>query len=368
MKKALLFSRFFVGILFIFSGLIKANDPMGLSYKMQEFFEVWGWHFMNDWTLAMSILMIAFEIIAGVAVIIGWQFAIFSWLLLLLILFFTFLTGYALFSGEIRECGCFGDCIKLKSEESFIKDIILTFFILFLFAKRSTVTTIGSNKSGWIIMVITVIFSFLSQWYVLRHLPFIDCLPYKVGVDINEGRKIPAGAIPDSTVITFVYRNNNKKVEFDADHFPSDFSDSTYTFIERYDKIVRKGNAIPPIKDFMFVNSNNIDTTEDLLHKDGKIVVVFAKTWKSQWSKDIHELNELAKSKKINLIIASARPDIARTMVSDIPVMSSDFVAIKTAARVDPTIYILEKGVIVGKWALPDMKKTKKFLVKTDSN
>src|SRR5437016_3413120 len=107
MKILVNLARIIVGILFIFSGLVKANDPLGLSYKMQEFFEVWGWDFLNDYTLAFSVLMIAFEIIAGVAVLLGWRMKLFSWLLLLLIIFFTFLTGYAVFSGKIRTCGCF---------------------------------------------------------------------------------------------------------------------------------------------------------------------------------------------------------------------------------------------------------------------
>src|SRR6185503_12822134 len=104
MRILLNISRIIVGVLFIFSGLIKANDPLGLSYKMQEFFEVWGITFLNHYTLAFSVIMIAFEIIAGVAVLVGWQMRLFSWLLLLLIIFFTFLTGYALFSGKIKEC------------------------------------------------------------------------------------------------------------------------------------------------------------------------------------------------------------------------------------------------------------------------
>src|SRR5688572_1775777 len=132
-------ARVIVGVLFIFSGLIKANDPLGLSYKMQEFFEVWGMHWMNDLTLALSILMIAFEIIAGVAVLVGWKMRLFSWLLLLLILFFTFLTGYALFSGKIRECGCFGNCIPLTADQSFIKDLVLLALIGFIFANRGRI-------------------------------------------------------------------------------------------------------------------------------------------------------------------------------------------------------------------------------------
>src|SRR5215213_7917371 len=134
MKTVLLIIRWIVGLLFIFSGLVKANDPLGLSYKMQEFFEVWGMHALNDFTLAFSVVMIAFEIVAGIAVLIGWKFRIFSWMLLLLILFFTFLTGYAVLSGKIKECGCFGDCIKLTAMDSFVKDLILLGLIVFLFA------------------------------------------------------------------------------------------------------------------------------------------------------------------------------------------------------------------------------------------
>ncbi|HTB24025.1 MAG TPA: MauE/DoxX family redox-associated membrane protein, partial [Puia sp.] len=107
MKKTFLnTARLLVGILFIFSGLVKANDPLGLSYKMQEFFEVWNLAALDTWTLGFSVIMIVFEILAGVAVILGWRMRLFAWLLLLLIIFFSFLTGYAVISGKIRECGC----------------------------------------------------------------------------------------------------------------------------------------------------------------------------------------------------------------------------------------------------------------------
>src|ERR1700748_3841239 len=107
MKILLNITRIIVGVLFIFSGLVKANDPLGLSYKMQEFFEVWGWSALNHYTLAFAMVMNVFEVLAGVGVNSGCGLGLFSWLLLLLIIFFTFLTGYALFSGKIKTCGCF---------------------------------------------------------------------------------------------------------------------------------------------------------------------------------------------------------------------------------------------------------------------
>ena len=103
MKRSLTVIRWFVGLLFIFSGLIKANDPLGLSYKMQEFFEGWGLQSLNDYTLAFALVMNVFEVLAGVAVIIGWRMRLFSWLLLLLIIFFCFLTAYAYLTGNINE-------------------------------------------------------------------------------------------------------------------------------------------------------------------------------------------------------------------------------------------------------------------------
>src|SRR6266700_7752098 len=208
MRKSLIVIRWIVGLLFIFSGLIKANDPLGLSYKMQEFFEVWGLQNLNNYTLAFALVMNVFEVLAGVAVIIGWRMRLFSWLLLLLIIFFTFLTGYAYISGKVRECGCFGDCIPLTADQSFMKDLVLLVLILFLFYHRKKITPLLNTTGSIIILFFTAIFSIALQWYTLRYLPMLDCLPYKAGNNIPEKMKIPPGALPDSSVISFVYKKS----------------------------------------------------------------------------------------------------------------------------------------------------------------
>src|ERR1700691_2640 len=145
MKILISIIRTLVGILFIFSGLVKADDPLGLSYKMQEFFQVWNFHWLDHFTLAFLIVMIVFEIVAGVAVLLGWRMKLFSWLLLLLIIFFTFLTGYAYLSGKVHECGCFGNCIPLTSGESFTKDMVLLILILFLFIYQNKIKPVFSS-------------------------------------------------------------------------------------------------------------------------------------------------------------------------------------------------------------------------------
>ena len=354
--------RVIVGVLFIFSGLIKANDPLGLSYKMQEFFEVWNIHWLDNYTLAFSIIMIVFEIVAGVAILLGWKMKLFSWLLLLLIIFFTFLTGYAFLSGKVKECGCFGNCIPLTAGESFAKDLILLVLILFLFVNKNKIKPFLSTFSSQVILILATIFSFSIQWYVLQHLPVVDCLPYNVGADIPTKMKVPPGAVPDSSVISFVYEKNSKQVEFTADKFPADFDDS-YKFVKRYDKLIRKGNAEAAIKDFNLVTISGTDTTQELLQKPGFKIFIFAKELADSspaWNKEFSVIYSLAKSKNIPVYFITANAEQvaaymdANKLTDEIPILKCDATAIKTAARVDPTLYLLKQGIILNKWGYAD--------------
>jgi uncharacterized membrane protein YphA (DoxX/SURF4 family) len=365
MKLFINISRIFVGILFIFSGLIKANDPLGLSYKMQEFFEVWNIHWLDNYTLAFSIVMIAFEIVAGVAVLLGWRMKLFSWLLLLLILFFTFLTGYAFLSDKIKECGCFGNCIPLTAGQSFAKDLLLLVLIIFLFINRKKIKPFLSNLNSQIILILTIIFSFSIQWYVLQYLPMIDCLPYKTGVNIPAQMKVPPGAISDSTVISFIYEKNGKQVEFTADKFPADFDDS-YKFVKRYDKLVRKGNAEPAIKDFTLVTLSGNDTTQELLQKPGYSIFVFAKEMPDSnpsWNKEFSVIFTGKKMKNIPLYFVTANAEQVEVYLGrngftmyDITILKCDVTAIKTAARANPTLYLIKHGTIINKWSAAEFE------------
>ena len=174
MKTAVNISRIIVGGLFIFSGLVKAIDPLGLAYKMQEFFEVWGndgimkglMGWLDGQALMFSILMITLEVVLGVALLLGWKKNIVSWLLLLLMLFFTFLTSYVLFSGKIRACGCFGDCIPLTPIQTFTKDIVLLILVLLILSGRKYISPIFSNTINGTVFLISLIGVLGLQWYV----------------------------------------------------------------------------------------------------------------------------------------------------------------------------------------------------------
>lgn len=368
LRVTVLIARIIVGLLFIFSGLVKANDPLGLSYKMQEFFEVWGMSFFNEYTLFMALAMNSFEIIAGVAVLIGAGMRFFSWLLLILIIFFTFLTGYALLSGKIKTCGCFGDCLPLSPLQSFIKDLILLALIAFLFRFRKAISPGLRSGTGGTIIMIAALFCIVFQWYVLKHLPIVDCLPYKVGNNISEKMKIPQGALPDSFAINFRYKKEGKIVEFDMDHFPDDFNDSTYQFVDRTQKLVRQGTARAAITDFGLTSLSGNDTTAAILSQENYYVLFFLKDLESakrRWEEEVPSVLALCKQKKIPFFVVSAVAELAQARFEEIPNIDStqahflkcDATAIKTAARENPTYFVMQKANIVGKYAAADYKK-----------
>lgn len=364
MKPAVQISRVLVGVLFIFSGLIKANDPLGLSYKMQEFFDLWGLSRFDDYTLFMSVLMNAFEIIAGFALLVGWRIKLFSWLLLILIIFFTFLTGYAYLSGKFKSCGCFGDCIPITPGTSFVKDLILLVLIAFLFWQRDKIKPIFGPKVSMATMFGFTLFAFGIQWYTLTYLPVADCLAFKKGNNIKEKMQIPPGARPDSFAIRFVYEKGGKQFEFASTELPSDLA--TYKFVSRVDKLIRKGNAEPAIRGFVLSGVTDEDSTQIILSQPAALVI-FCEDFSvpvSKWEKSFADVYEKAKTKNIPVYMVTGRPDEAAKNItgkpfSGIQVLKCDITAIRTAARTNPCIYLLKNGTIEGKWSYHRMSAVK---------
>jgi uncharacterized membrane protein YphA (DoxX/SURF4 family) len=407
MKQTVAVARIIVGLLFIFSGLVKANDPLGLSYKMQEFFEIWGFAKFNSWTLLMSVLMNAFEIIAGFALLLGWRIKLFSWLLLLLIVFFTFLTGYTYITGKPTNCGCFGDCLPITSKTSFLKDVVLTILIGFLFWKQKYIRPLFGEKAKTLSMLGITILSFGFQWYTLNYLPVVDCLPFKVGKNINEQMKMPADAIPDQTEIIFnyikdgivlkfpedsipaafnkgeyveakdqednsiegvsrklkVYVKGGTMVEIVGTNFPADFSSEKYTLIKRNDKLVKKGkNNQPPISGFVLTGITGEDSTQIILSQPYAILL-FSEDFSipvSKWEKGFSKIYEEAKAKNIPAYLVTiqqreAIKKLKNTSFANIQVFSCDRTPIRSAARTNPSIYLLKEGSIIGKWSWKKM-------------
>ncbi len=352
MQNFLKILRWTVGLLFIFSGLIKANDPLGLSYKMQEFFDVWGLSFFNDYTLGLSLVMNLLEIVTGIALLIKYPYKQTLWVLLVLIVFFSFLTGYALFSGKIKTCGCFGDCIPLSPKTSFIKDIVLFVSIVILLVNHKKVKTNLHKAWGMLILLVGTFSVGYGQYYVLAHLPFIDCLPYKVGKDIVEQMKLPANAVADSIRLDMEFEKNGKTYQFDPSNFPADF-DSTYIFKSRKEVVLLKGNGIvAPIQSFTLNTLNGQDTTDALFTISTPYVLVFAGQidpsipWDTLLTK-LHNKHKL-------VFIVTADKDRATSLLSKEQILIGDNTMIKTAARVWPSVFVMNGSTIMSKTAYTD--------------
>ncbi len=281
MKIVLNITRIIVGVLFIFSGLVKANDPLGLSYKMDEFFAKWNWDWAPRFSLAISIAIIAFEIFAGVALLLGWKPKWITRLLLLLIIFFTFLTGYAYLSGKFHSCGCFGDCIPITSGQSFIKDILLLVLCVVLVLGWQKIQPLFRPKLNIVLLSFFTLVSFALMAFVLLHLPVKDCLPYAEGKNLATEMKPLPGAVPDSIAVYFKYKKAGKEVRFNSDHFPADFDENTYQYIDRENVIVRTGTGGAVLSDFALFNLAGEDTTQAILNRNGQYVLFFLKDFNS---------------------------------------------------------------------------------------
>jgi hypothetical protein len=290
-----------------------------------------------------------------------------SWLLLLLIIFFTFLTGYAFYSGKFTNCGCFGDCLPITPKTSFLKDIALTGLIVFLFAFRKQIKPYFSARANLQIVALSTVISFALQWWVLDYLPMVDCLPFKKGNNIPEKMTSPAGSLPDSFAIRFVYEKNGKQFEFSPVDLPSDLQ--TYTFRDRVDKLVRKGNADPPIKGFSLRGLTGSDSTNIIL-AEPHCLLLFCENFStpiSSWREDFETLRKAASQKNIPIYIITATINDAiialqKTSISDIQVLDCDFTVIRTAARTNPCLYLLAKGTVINKWSYRRIKDAVRYL------
>ena len=348
--------RWIVGLLFIFSGLVKINDPSGLSYKMQEFFEVWGIHWMNSYSMALAIFMNICEVVAGVGLILGVSRRFFTGFLLLLIIFFTFLTSYVLFSGKITACGCLGDCLPLTPIQTFTKDVILTIMAVILYEKRDLMQPILPTYISSGLIGITLIGSFLVQMYVLDKLPFVDCLPYKVGNNILEQMKKPANATADEFAYVFVYKKDGNEIEFSEANLPENL-DSSYVYVDRKEKLVKKGNGLKPkIVDFTLTTANGNDTTQALLNKTGKYIMLMVKEFPPHETTldkriDNKVLNQLETLHIPVFVVTADAHNAPAFKQKNIKVFSCDATVIKTAARVIPTYFVMQGATIIGKYS-----------------
>ena len=352
MKAIVSIARILVGVLFIFSGFIKLNDPVGFSYKLQEYFSepVLDIPFLIPFALIIAIVIVIFELVLGIMLLIGYARKFTSWSLLLMIIFFTFLTFYSAYFNKVTDCGCFGDAIPLTPWQSFYKDVALFILILIIFFNQKLINPIFNPKyHKWVIFV-SFIASFAFCYYVLMHLPVLDFRPYKVGNNIPEKMKIPEG---EKAVVTYTWKfkvNGEEKLIQNNGAYPQ--VDGEFIGVETSQD---GENTIPPIHDFV-IEGEEGDITQEILEED-KVFMIVAYNLRStelEGYDAIKSLSEEAIKKGYRVIGLTASGDQLKKALKKKYDLNFDFyqtdeTALKTIVRSNPGLLILEKGTITQK-------------------
>ena len=260
--------RFLLAGVFIFSGFIKANDPYGTAYKIQDYLEAWGFqHLIPDaFPYLGAMAMGVFEFALGFYMLFGIHRRITPTLMLAVMSFMTPLTLWLAIANPISDCGCFGDAVKLTNWETFWKNIVLLIAAISVFKWRKTgIVKLVSEKVDWLVALYGVVFIIIYTLYCIRELPVFDFRPYHIGADIRKGMEIPEGEKPTTYETTFIYAKDGVEKEFTIDNFPSD---TTWTFIDSKTRIKEKGYE-PPIHDFSIMSQEDgTDLTDMILDDD----------------------------------------------------------------------------------------------------
>ncbi|MEO5600032.1 MAG: BT_3928 family protein [Cyclobacteriaceae bacterium] len=346
------FSRFFVGGLFIFSGLIKLNDPIGTRIKMEEYFGVFADDFGSFFELfvpfAMEIgmIMIILEIALGVAVLIYYRMNITTILLLLLMVFFTFLTFYSAYFNKVTDCGCFGDAIKLTPWQSFWKDIILMIFVLHLFWYRKSYVPVLRTREGHFVVASVTILSLFLGIYAIRHLPFIDFRAYRIG------NHIPTQMQPEEQpVFEYVFARKDNGEEIRSDKYLMDTTQYKYVSVVQLNEEKTRAK----ITDFSVSTVEGNDVTQEIFQGVKLLFVMYDVSKASVQNMD--QILKLSKDLdgKIDMMVltssGSAEFEAFRhEQQLAIPYFFTDATVLKTIVRSNPGITLWVDGTVKGMW------------------
>ena len=363
MKYLVGISRIIVGALFIISGLVKLNDPVGFSFKLQDYFapEVLDLGFLVPYSLLIAIVLVIIEVLLGISLLLGYMKRFTLWALLLMIVFFTFLTFYSAYFNKVTDCGCFGDAIPLTPWESFSKDIVLLVLILILFFGQKYIRPIFTTGTRSFIVFVSFIGCLGITYYVLQHLPIIDFRPYKIGVNIQEGMNTPE----DAPKPVFEYKwkfkiNGEEKIITNTGEYPQ--VDGEFMNVET--TMLQEGYT-PPIHDFM-IERDGEDFTEHFLEMDNLLVIIaysLGNTEKDGY-RNVKDVTDEALKKGYNVIgLSASSQEMTEALTEDYKLNFQfyfcDETTLKTIVRSNPGILELDKGTIKQKLHWNDAQKLK---------
>lgn len=363
MKYLRLFSRTLLGIVFVFSGFVKAVDPLGSAYKFSDYFHAFRLGFMDGLALPLGIFLPTFEMTLGVMLLLGYRRRIVTWILMLFMGFFTLLTLILAIFNPVEDCGCFGDALVLTNWETFFKNLVLMIFVVFLFLHRNRAAAEGSATREWsagaLLLIVAVCFSLWNY----RHLPLLDFRPYDVGTVIQEEMEIPEEAPRDEYETTLIYRNKStgETHRFSIEDYPRDTM--AWEFVSSESKLVSRGYE-PSIHDFAIMDRYGSDLVDQLLSDRGYSLLMIsydlsgAGTDGLLKADDWSRLEILADDFIFYAVTASPSGEVEGISASlglGYKFYSADEIMLKTMVRSNPGFLLIKNGTIVGKWGFRDL-------------
>ncbi|EMR04521.1 BT_3928 family protein [Cesiribacter andamanensis] len=348
MQALRLTARYLVGLLFIISGLIKINDPVGTQIKLEEYFEV----FANDISpvflklaplaLELSVILSVLEVVLGIALLLHFRPRLTTAVLLGIIVFFTFLTFYSAYFNKVTDCGCFGDALKLTPWQSFWKDIVLLVLILILFVSYYKGPAPYPKPGAGLWVLATALISTGIALYAIEHLPFIDFRAYKVGVNIPT-------AMQPSEPYRYAYIMSKGGQQYELTEYPAEEEGYEYNDIK-----LLNPEAAPTISDFAVWN--NEGTITDAVLQGRQLLIIVHKTDKADGD-NVPAINRLAQSLqgRVNSLVLTSSDESSYEAFRHqhqlaLPYAFADATLLKTIMRANPGLVLLQEGTVLGKW------------------
>ena len=353
--------RFLLAASFIFSGFVKAVDPLGFQYKIQDYLTAFGmasW-FPSFFPLLGGIILSAVEFFIGISLFFATRRTLATSLALMLMIFMTPLTLYLAIFDPVSDCGCFGDAWVLTNWETFGKNIVLLFAAMMAFRHRRMLVRFISVKMEWLVSLYTLFFVFTLSFYCLDRLPVLDFRPYKIGKNIAKGMEIPKGAKQPKFDTTFILEKNGEKKEFTLDNYP----DSTWTFVDTRTILKEKGYE-PAIHDFSMIDLNTgEDITDDVLTDIGYTFLLVAHRIEEADDSNIDLINEIydysvEHGYKFYCLTSSPEEQIELwkdKTGAEYPFCQMDDITLKTMIRSNPGLMLIKNGTILNKWSDEDI-------------
>ena len=356
-------SRLLFGAVFVFSGFVKAIDPLGSTYKIEDYLRTFGGFFesMADYAFPLAIALSTIELLIGLNLIFKIQLNLTAILGLLFMIVMTPLTLYIAIKNPVTDCGCFGDALVISNWATFFKNIVLIGLIILILVYQSKFRPFLSLKVQQIGTVTFIAAGILLSIYSYRHLPMIDFLPYKTGVNIPKAMEIPENAPSDVYKTNFIYEKDGVQKEFTLENYPK--NDSNWAFVDQKTELISKGYKAP-IHDFSIMNAQFDDITQQVLNFPG-LTYLFI----------MYDLNETSingakeAEKTYQKYLKAGIKCYALTGSSDADVQKfkektnvtftfwkTDPTVLKTMIRANPGLILLKKGTIQGKWNWRDFK------------